>query len=275
MNTPFLNNKYTARYYKIINTVLELNRKKLKRNNPDYRYYELHHIIPKSLGGDNSSANLIPLTPREHYICHLLLTRMTEGKNRYKMLCAFNRITNRGQAEIKNSRLYNSIREDFSKSQAENYKGDKNHFYGKTHTKEIRDYLAEVCPRFGKDNGNFGKSLSQSQKDAISKSNKSRKIIPPPPQLGSKNHFSKIYKIIDPTGNKFTIKCMSEFCERNNLCSRTMILFKDKGKIPELQFEREYRVKNLQAKKNCEGYSIISMTSPLGPFPSIDHTVTG
>lgn len=35
--------------------------------------YELHHILPKSLGGSNETDNLVLLTPREHYICHMLL----------------------------------------------------------------------------------------------------------------------------------------------------------------------------------------------------------
>lgn len=33
-------------------------------------YTEKHHIIPKSLGGDNSKTNLVVLTGRQHFICH-------------------------------------------------------------------------------------------------------------------------------------------------------------------------------------------------------------
>lgn len=36
-------------------------------------YYEIHHIIPRSEGGTNEKTNLVHLTPREHYIAHLLL----------------------------------------------------------------------------------------------------------------------------------------------------------------------------------------------------------
>ena len=39
-------------------------------------YKETHHIIPKSLGGDNSDSNLVHLTAKEHYIVHLLLPYM-------------------------------------------------------------------------------------------------------------------------------------------------------------------------------------------------------
>lgn len=38
-------------------------------------YFEVHHIIPKSLGGTNSIENLVNLTAREHFICHWLLTK--------------------------------------------------------------------------------------------------------------------------------------------------------------------------------------------------------
>jgi NUMOD1 domain/NUMOD3 motif len=36
-------------------------------------FYERHHIIPKSYGGDKSSQNMTLLTLREHYIAHRLL----------------------------------------------------------------------------------------------------------------------------------------------------------------------------------------------------------
>ena len=36
-------------------------------------YKENHHIIPKCMGGTNDSWNLVKLTAKEHFICHLLL----------------------------------------------------------------------------------------------------------------------------------------------------------------------------------------------------------
>ena len=35
-----------------------------------------HHIIPKSIGGNEDNDNLIKLTHREHYLAHLLLFKM-------------------------------------------------------------------------------------------------------------------------------------------------------------------------------------------------------
>jgi hypothetical protein len=36
-------------------------------------YKEQHHILPKSLGGDNNHSNLVYLTAKEHFLCHRLL----------------------------------------------------------------------------------------------------------------------------------------------------------------------------------------------------------
>jgi len=39
-------------------------------------YSELHHVIPRCLGGGDDLANLVRLTPEEHFIAHLLLMKM-------------------------------------------------------------------------------------------------------------------------------------------------------------------------------------------------------
>jgi hypothetical protein len=80
----YLQNKYTKCYFSIIENA------KSRELSKDV-YIEKHHIIPRSLGGDNSKNNLIKLTAREHFVCHLLLIKMVEGENRYKMLSAVTR----------------------------------------------------------------------------------------------------------------------------------------------------------------------------------------
>ena len=77
----YLQNKYTRIYFMIID------RARLRKL-PKEIYTEKHHIIPKSLGGDNSLENLIALTAREHFICHLLLPKMTTGIHKQKMTFA-------------------------------------------------------------------------------------------------------------------------------------------------------------------------------------------
>lgn len=58
-------------YLKIYNSLIEKRLKNILKEN-----YEKHHIVPKTIGGSDSTANLVKLTPREHYIAHLLLTKI-------------------------------------------------------------------------------------------------------------------------------------------------------------------------------------------------------
>jgi len=65
----FKDSKYTRIYFKIIKRRLE----------SSYSgYVEKHHIIPKCLGGNDDISNIVSLSAREHFICHLLLTKMTD-----------------------------------------------------------------------------------------------------------------------------------------------------------------------------------------------------
>ncbi len=64
---------YLQIYSDIIENIKLENRKKLKRDNENYVYYERHHILPKCLGGENDKENLVLLTGKEHFICHKLL----------------------------------------------------------------------------------------------------------------------------------------------------------------------------------------------------------
>lgn len=101
----FLNNKYTQWYYRIID--------KARANTNDGTYCERHHIIPRSIGGDNSETNLVRLPAREHFICHKLLVRMTTGIARRKMSFAmlmFTRKNTNHQRIIVNARDYAEIR---------------------------------------------------------------------------------------------------------------------------------------------------------------------
>lgn len=103
-------------------------------------YSELHHIIPRSLGGSDDPKNLVSLTAREHFVCHILLTKFTEGQDRNKMLHAaiLMKSTNRYQDRYFNSRLYETVRRDYAIVASERQLGELNHFYGKKHSDETR-----------------------------------------------------------------------------------------------------------------------------------------
>lgn len=63
----FKDNKYSKVYFSIIE------RAKQDRH---FSYMESHHIIPKCLGGSDDASNIVRLTAREHFVCHMLLTKM-------------------------------------------------------------------------------------------------------------------------------------------------------------------------------------------------------
>ena len=116
----YLQNKYTHWYYQIISRA---------QSREISGYVEKHHIIPRSLGGNNSKENLVALTAREHFICHLLLTRMTTGQSRNKMISAVFYLTGRGKAErnniIKNSHLYGKLKKEHASNVSKQKKGCK------------------------------------------------------------------------------------------------------------------------------------------------------
>jgi hypothetical protein len=51
-------------------------------------YKEIHHILPRCMGGNNSKDNLVSLTAKEHFIIHILLCKFTTGLARRSMLYA-------------------------------------------------------------------------------------------------------------------------------------------------------------------------------------------
>lgn len=97
-------------------------------------YSEIHHIIPRCLGGDDTKNNLVELTAREHYLCHKLLTKIIP-KNTieyYKVCYAYimMMVSSKNQKRyIKNSKEYNKIREEISIIKSITNKGTLNSQY--------------------------------------------------------------------------------------------------------------------------------------------------
>lgn len=98
-------------YKKIYNDFIS-SRKSLSRKRNDGVYYERHHILPTSLGGNNDKSNLVLLTPKEHYFAHLLLTNCFDNtKEKKKMIFAFwNMVNDTRQNRNFNSREYEKAR---------------------------------------------------------------------------------------------------------------------------------------------------------------------
>lgn len=108
----FLQNKYTSWYYSIVNKAI---------NRTIEGYSEKHHIIPRTLGGTNNKNNIVVLTAREHFVCHLLLTKMLNNQERQKMVYALHMLSNTKNFNqqtryIPSSKLYEYERKIFSET---------------------------------------------------------------------------------------------------------------------------------------------------------------
>lgn len=139
----FKNNKYTNWYNLIIS----------KAQNREFEIgikTEIHHIIPKSLNGSNNSVNKVKLTFREHFLCHWLLTKMTEGEDKYLMKYAFRMMLNydgKKNTRIISSWQYDTARKalkgvkhnsSFKLKQKENNSGSKNPMFGRNHSESTK-----------------------------------------------------------------------------------------------------------------------------------------
>ena len=105
-------------------------------NNPVIGYTEKHHIIPKSLGGDDSSYNLVRLTAREHYICHLLLVKIHKNNkpNFYKMVLAANMMCAKYHTQSRdyniNSTIYEKLKLTLASQMSKHCTGEGNSQWG-------------------------------------------------------------------------------------------------------------------------------------------------
>jgi hypothetical protein len=133
-------------YIKIYDSIIEKYRNELAVG-----YCEVHHIIPKCMGGSNEKDNLVALPYRYHFVAHLCLAKIYGGK----LLGGAWIMSNCGE---NNSRKYAWLRKkvaeysrqlntgrkqtpEAKKKQIENQTGKKNGFYGKKHTQETKDKI--------------------------------------------------------------------------------------------------------------------------------------
>lgn len=117
----FINNKYKNWYYEIIANA--------KLRPLQSGYTENHHITPLSLGGSNNSENLITLTAREHFICHMLLTKFTSGSEKHKMIYAANMMLRMSRPYqhryVPKSKIYEMLKREFGSMHLLNLTGRK------------------------------------------------------------------------------------------------------------------------------------------------------
>lgn len=221
---PPINNKY----YKWYTSITE--KASLHINYKD-DILEEHHIIPKSFfiyinktgwleGNPNRKINLVLLTPKEHIICHKLLTKCYENGAYLKMVRAFNRMSNGN----KGSRHYNIA----AKLHSEAMKGENNPRYGSNgcegyhHTQEYLDYMSERMT--GEKHPNYGKIHSPESNEK--RRQKQLGVKKPPKTDIQKQKISEAksqdWLVTNPNGEKFVITNLFKFSSANSLTPELM-----------------------------------------------------
>lgn len=184
---------YKRIYDELINRAINSKRSKTEQ------YYERHHIVPKSLGGDNSKDNLVLLTAREHFIAHKLLVNIYKNidKDAYHKMnhALFRFLYSKNSPEYKiNSKEYERIRikhaqatshfmsgRVFSKEAKNNmsaaqklyFKNNPGHFLGKKHTEQTKIKMSEI--QSGAGNPQYGLERPDDVKQKISNTMKGHK----------------------------------------------------------------------------------------------------
>lgn len=207
--TLFYDNKYTKWYYNIINN---------SKNNiiKKDEYYEDHHIIPRSLGGTDDKENIITLTAREHYICHLLLMKMPISlKHQYQMSCAFgymSTVRNDYTDRRYNSKLYEYHKKLRSKIVSKKLSGKGNGMYGKKHTNKTKEKISKKRLS-GQWEPNTPENNEKKRQRWMGKSPTTN------PEIAAKvsAKLEKEYIITNPEGEEFKIKGLKAFCKQHNL----------------------------------------------------------
>lgn len=104
---------------------------RLKNKKNKIQYYEIHHIIPRCMGGEGKRGeigkhpNLVILTAKEHYICHRLLCKIypDNGKLKHAIWCMVS-IGKDNRYKV-SSRIYEKLRTEWVKFQRNKYVSDE------------------------------------------------------------------------------------------------------------------------------------------------------
>lgn len=184
-------------------------------------YKEVHHILPKSLGGNNKKSNLVELTAREHFIVHMLLCKFTKGLAKYKCLIAFDgmcKLKTKNRTYKITSRISAKLREEARKH---------------SHMKKPK-YRKMFSDRMKGNQITLGRVLPESQRKKISER-----------MMGNKS--TKGMRFINKNGKNKVVKPT----EINNYLKQGYKLGKDLAYITEAYRELQRRITTERYRKSA------------------------
>lgn len=230
-----LPNKYSRWYFSIT---------KYRKNNIPCGYSENHHIHPECLGGTRAKDNMVRLTAREHYICHLLLTKMLSGEPKKRMAYAFRCMHRMKKGMVRylpGSYIYQITRAaiNFSPSSETRAKMSASGRKRPPITDDTRQKIARavmasyttelralrsknfservVTPLQRKKQSKQRKQWAHIKDETLREKTRKNLSERMSSMVGDKNPRSKTWMLQSPSGQIFTTKDMTSFCSEYNL----------------------------------------------------------
>lgn len=207
-----------------------------KRN---INYCEHHHIIPKCF---NSDINLIiDLTPREHYIAHLILSKCFYGINNSKMIYAFMRMCyskNPGHY-VPSSRVYENLRKELSINMSQKMKGNSI-MRGRKFSEESRKRVSIASSN---------RKHSEETKMKISNSNKGKRLG----KISSEETRKKISNSLKGKNNPmYGVECpvKDKICITNGIINKFIF----ENELDQYIKDGYHKGKTVFNPKNTKGY---------------------
>jgi hypothetical protein len=167
-------------YTKIYNQIIErAQTRKLEG------YVEKHHIIPKCMGGLDVKENIVELTAREHFLCHMLLCEIYPQEYKLKhalFLMAIGKQKVKEKTYVIGSRIYERLKEEYSamltgKEQSQETKNKKSKSMLGVWDGKTKEEMSEIGQkRWETRRKNGTDKVTQKQAKNISKALKGRKI---------------------------------------------------------------------------------------------------
>ena len=194
------------------------------RKRSDGNYYEKHHIIPRSICGNDTVENLVLLTAKEHFVCHHLLTKFTSGSDKMKMCFAFWAMCNQLSGDVQrhyrvNASTYQYAKQQFAESNSKKHKGKK---IAQKNLELLRERMKTNNPmkgRKGSKNPLFGLNRPEHIKQKIREAKAANKMQHPT--------FKGVY--LTPQGNFLSA---GDAAKANNLSGTTVLKRCTKTVVP-------------------------------------------
>lgn len=161
-------------------------------------YVEKHHIVPKCIGGTNDKNNIVILTASEHFVAHQLLVKIYPNNSKLAYAASMLTVNSSNHQRITN-KYYGWLKQRYAKAISSLHAG-------KPKSVETRRKMSIAAKdKIGEKNNFYGKSHSEQFKKTLSELKKQT-------YKGSGNPNAKSWNIQFPNGETKTIVCLKDFC---------------------------------------------------------------